>query len=86
MLQLPKCRFRWCAAGMFAAMAWKYYKLPLTRGRYFYVRIDEDQYIAETRDEDEPERERIDAYFAEVTYNGQGSPCSEAEALPPGSA
>lgn len=65
---------------MMGGMDWQYYKLS-RRGGYFYVRVDEDQEIAETREENDTEWERQDAYFGEVVLNGQGWPCGEAEAL-----
>lgn len=67
---------------MIGSMNWRYFKLgqagPVD---HFFVRIDEEEMIAEVRDANGTEWERQDAYFAEVTYNGQGDPCSEAEAL-----
>lgn len=67
---------------MIEPMNWQYFRLgqagPVD---HYFVRIDEDECIAEVREPNETEWERHDAYFAEVTYNGQGDPCSEAEAL-----
>lgn len=48
---------------------------------HYFVRIDEDEVIAEVRDANETEWERYDAYCGEVTQSGQAEPCSEAEAL-----
>lgn len=62
-------------------MSWQYVKLGQAGPVDHFICIDEEAMIAEVRDANDPEWERQDAYFAEVTYNGQGSPCSEAEAL-----
>jgi hypothetical protein len=66
---------------MIEPMQWQYFKIGLAGGGHYFVRIDDEELIAETRDANETGWERNDAYFAEVTYNGQGDPCSEAEAL-----
>lgn len=71
---------------MIQTVTWRYFKLPIAGGGHFFVRIDDEQVIAEIRDPDQSEWQRHDAYFGEVTYNGQGSPCDEAEALAPASA
>ena len=67
---------------MIESVNWKYYRLPLAGlgRRCFYVRIDEQEEIAETREPPETEWEREDVYFGEVYFNGAGVPCTEAEA------
>jgi hypothetical protein len=62
-------------------MTWRYYKLPVAGGGHFFVRIDEEQEIAEWREVGSSRWVRQDAYFGEVYFNGQGSPCLAAEAL-----
>lgn len=67
---------------MIDVVSWQYFKLGQGGpADHFFVRINDDELIAEVREAGEPEWERQDAWFAEVTYNGRGAPCTEAEAL-----